>query len=200
MLEIITNYVSDNPIEAISAIFGIVCVYLNAKENIWGWPTGIINVAMAIYIFLQQRLYGDMGLHVIYVILGFYGWYNWLYGGANHSELKVSWSSSNNLLKLLVIGIVGTTGLGFFLQNYTDADLPFWDSFTTIFSLIAQYQLTKKYLENWIVWIIVDLICVVLYFYKGIYIYSFLYVVYLALATMGFFNWKKSMQSAYAYK
>ncbi|UZR93581.1 nicotinamide riboside transporter PnuC [Chondrinema litorale] len=200
MLELITNYIIDNPIEAISAVFGIVCVYLNAKENIWGWPIGIINVAMAIYIFLQQRLYGDMGLHVIYVILGFYGWYNWLYGGKEHSELKVTWSSSSNLMLMLVIGVVGTVGLGYFLSNYTDADLPFWDSFTTVFSLIAQYQLTKKYLENWIVWIIVDLICVFLYFYKGIYIYSFLYVVYLALATMGFFNWKKSMQSDLAYK
>ena len=200
MLEIITNYITDNPIEAISAVFGIVCVYLNAKENIWGWPIGIINVAMAIYIFLQQRLYGDMGLHVIYVILGFYGWYNWLYGGKAHSELKVTWSSSSNLMLMLVIGVVGTVGLGDFLSSYTDADLPFWDSFTTVFSLIAQYQLTKKYLENWIVWIIVDLVCVFLYFYKGIYIYSFLYVVYLALATMGFFSWKKSMQSDLAYK
>ncbi|MEM1137103.1 MAG: nicotinamide riboside transporter PnuC [Bacteroidota bacterium] len=188
----------DNPIEAVSALFGIICVYLTARENIWGWPTGILSVALGIYIFLQQRLYGDMGLHVVYVILGFYGWYNWLYGGKNKSELPISRSSFMNLTMLVVVGIFGTIALGFFLSNYTDADVPFWDAFTTVFSLIAQYQLTKKYIENWIVWIVVDVICVGLYFYKGIYIYSFLYLVYLFLATMGFLNWRKSLQNAYA--
>ncbi len=192
MQEII-SYLTANYIEAVSTFFGIVCVYLNAKENIWAWPTGIISVGLGIIIFLEYKLYGDMGLHVVYVILGFYGWYNWLYGGKQHEGVQIHRSAKTELYGFLAIGTVTSLVLGYVLEKNTDSDVPYFDALTTVFSLIAQYQLTKKIIENWLIWIAVDVVCVGLYFYKGLYIYTFLYFVYLILATMGYLNWKKLM-------
>ena len=192
MQEII-NYLTANYIEAVSTFFGIICVYLNAKENIWAWPTGIISVGLGIIIFLEYKLYGDMGLHVVYVILGFYGWYNWLFGGKQHDGVKIHNSPKTELHVFLGGGALATFALGFFLASTTDSDVPYFDALTTVFSLIAQYQLTKKIIENWLIWIAVDVVCIGLYFYKGLYIYTFLYFVYLILATMGYLNWKKLM-------
>lgn len=192
-MEEIYHYLITNEVETISTVFGIICVYLNAKENIWAWPTGIISVALGIYIFLQFKLYGDMGLHIIYVILGFYGWYNWLYGGKQHTGVKIHQTAATELQLFIISGLAGTGVLGYFLDAGTDSDVPYLDAMTTVFSLIAQYQLTKKQIENWLIWIAVDVVCIGLYYYKGLYIYTFLYVVYLFLATMGYFNWRKLM-------
>jgi nicotinamide mononucleotide transporter len=192
-MEEIIYYLVDNPVEAISTFFGIICVYLNAKENIWAWPTGIISVGLGIYIFLQFKLYGDMGLHIIYVILGFYGWYNWLYGGKKQEGVKIHTAPNKEMQAVLLGGGIGTAVLGYFLDTNTDSDVPYLDALTTVFSLIAQYQLTKKLIENWLIWIAVDVICIGLYYYKGLYIFTFLYFVYLLLATMGYLNWRKLM-------
>ena len=97
------TYFANNQLELWATIFGIICVYLNAVENIWAWPTGLISVAGYVYIFWNANLYGDFGLHIIYVILGVYGWYNWLYGGKQHDVLKITASSQKELLMLLMI-------------------------------------------------------------------------------------------------
>ncbi|MFT5617307.1 MAG: nicotinamide mononucleotide transporter [Arenicella sp.] len=191
-LQSVLQYFIDNPIELVGTIFGIICVALNLVENIWAWPTGIISVALFICIFWDANLYGDFGLHIVYLGLGFYGWYNWLYGGKKQTELRISLSKRKELLILGLVGVVCTIVLGFILDNYTkDAAYPYWDATTTCFSLIAQYQLTKKKAENWLVWIFVDFICVGVYYYKGLYIVTFLYFIYLFLATAGYFNWKR---------
>ncbi|MEH0155846.1 nicotinamide riboside transporter PnuC [Limibacter armeniacum] len=188
------SYFSENQIELWGTIFGIICVWFNTKENIWGWPTGLISVGLYIYIFLNAGLYGDFLLHIIYVILGIYGWYHWLYGGKSTDALPVSYSSTKELSILVVIGTLGTLVMGYIFENYFGSDVPYWDAFTTSFSLIAQWQLAKKRIENWVIWIIVDVACVGIYFYKGLMFTTFLYFVYLFLASWGFIQWRKSYQ------
>ena len=187
----IYDYFQVNQFELYGLVFGVTCVYLNLKENIWAWPTGIISVSFLCYVYWEARLFGDLGLHVIYIVLGFYGWYSWLYGGKAHTKLSIVYSSRKELIGLLLLGIVATWGLGYFLEQNTSASLPYWDATTTVFSLIAQYQLTQKKIENWLVWVTVDILCIGIYYVKDLHIVMVLYVIYLILATAGWFNWKK---------
>lgn len=185
-----------NYFELFAVIFGFVAVYFNTKENILGWPTGIIGVVLSGIVFWQAKLYSDLSLHVIYVILGFYGWYEWLYGGKNKSELKVSTLTRNFLIVLIILGAIGTVIIGYLFDTYTDADLAYWDAFTTSYSLVGQYMLARKKLENWILWIIVDAVASGIYVYKELYLLALLYFLYLGLATYGYINWKKTMVEA----
>ena len=182
-------------VEWIAVAFGIVSVYLSVRENIWSWPTAIVNVSLYVYIFLHARLYADMGLQVFYICISFYGWWNWLYGGENRSELHVTRISRRQALGLGVAGIAGALALGTLLKHHTDAALPYADSTLTCASLVAQYLMTRKVLENWAIWVAADVAYVAMYIYKELYPTAFLYAVFLVLATMGWFQWKRSLRA-----
>jgi len=182
-----------NPYEGAAFLFGIVAVYLTVRENVWCWPTGLVNVGLSILVFGRAKLYADMGLQVVYVLLCLYGWYEWRHGGPGHGMLIVSRTPRQALLALAALGLTGGGLLGLALTRYTDASLPFWDSSTTAFSLVAQYMQTRKWLENWIVWIAVDLVYVGIYVYKSLYLMSGLYTVFLVLAVLGLLEWRQSL-------
>ena len=180
-------------VEWIAVGFGIVSVYLSVREKIWSWPTGIINVTLYIFIFFRAKLYADMGLQVFYVVISFYGWWNWLYGGENRSELHVTRLSRRLALALPFVFVAGAALLGTFLRHATDAALPYMDASLTVASLIAQYLMTRKVLENWMIWIVADVAYIGMYIYKDLYPTAFLYAVFLGLAAMGHLQWKKSL-------
>jgi nicotinamide mononucleotide transporter len=182
-----------NPIEIIAAVFGVVSVFLSVKQNIWSWPTAIINVGLYIIVFFESKLYADTGLQVVYVVLNAYGWYHWLYGGKNRTELPVSKTSARlgTLLGMLVLA--GTAVIGTFLSRQTDAALPYVDAFTTSTSLVAQWMMTRKLLENWIIWVAVDVIYIGMYIYKSLYVTAVLYLIFLILSALGYVQWKRSL-------
>ena len=182
-----------NPLEIVAALFGVVSVFLSVKENIWSWPTAIVNVGLYIVIFFESKLYGDTGLQVIYVILNAYGWYHWLYGGKNRTELPVSRTPAKLGALLLGIGVVGTAVLGTTLAKFTDAALPYVDAATTSTSLIAQWMMTRKLLENWIIWVAVDVVYIGMYIFKSLHVTAVLYLIFLILSAMGYFQWKRSL-------
>jgi nicotinamide mononucleotide transporter len=177
-------------------LFGVISVWLTVRENIWCWPTGLVNVLLFVVVFWQAKLYADMGLQVVYAILSVYGWYEWLYGGKGRGERAVSRTPRFVLVPLLLAGLLGLVGLGLFLRRATDAALPFWDAGTTSFSLVAQWMLTKKWLENWLIWIVVDVIYVGMYLFKQLYPTAGLYLVFLVLACLGFQAWTKALGAA----
>ena len=183
-----------NPIEIVAAVFGVVSVFLSVKQNIWSWPTAIVNVGLYIFVFFESKLYGDTGLQVVYVILNAYGWYHWLYGGKNRTELPVSRTSARLGVFLIALGAAGTTLLGTILARKTDAALPYIDSLTTSTSLIAQWMMTRKLLENWIIWVAVDVIYIGMYIFKHLYPTAGLYLVWLVLSAMGYFQWRTSLR------
>jgi nicotinamide mononucleotide transporter len=180
------------PLEVVAAIFGAIAVYLSARENIWSWPTAIINVSLYTVVFFQSRLYADMGLQVVYLALSIYGWYNWLHGGAERTVLHVSRASLRTLALLALIIAVGSFVLGTTLARHTDAVLPYLDSTLTVTSLVAQWLMTRKILENWILWIAVDVIYVPMFVSRGLIATAILYAVFLALALLGFISWRRS--------
>jgi len=181
-----------NPIEIVAAVFGVISVFLSVRQNIWSWPTAIVNVGLYIFVFYESKLYADTGLQVIYVVLNAYGWYHWLHGGAEKGVLAVARTPRAALPLLAGLGLLGAGLLGLGLARFTDASLPFWDSSTTAFSLVAQYMQTRKWLGNWLVWIAVDLVYLGIYVYKSLYWMTGLYAVFLVLAVLGHFEWSRS--------
>ena len=179
--------------EILAVIFGIISVYLSTREHIWSWPTALVNVALYFIVFLEAKLYADMGLQVVYFALSLYGWYEWLYGGENRTELHVSRVTRALGLKLLLIGLASAALLGTILARFTDASLPYLDSATTSTSLVAQWMMTRKILENWAVWVVVDVVYVGMFIFKKLYLTAGLYAVFLVLAVMGFIQWKRSL-------
>lgn len=179
-------------IEIAAVIFGIISVYLSVRQNIWSWATGIVNVTLYVFVFYGVKLYADMGLQVVYIGLSFYGWYNWLYGGKDQTQLRVSKTTRTVGALLLIIVVGGSLLLGQLLYRGTDASLPFLDSMTTTVSLVAQWMMTRKLLESWLVWIAVDVVYVGMFIYKELFLTASLYAVFLLLAVKGFYDWKKS--------
>lgn len=179
--------------EALAVVTGLACVILTVRQNIWCWPIGIISVALYIVVFHDARLYSDMGLQVIYVFMQIYGWHNWLYGGADRGELSVSRLTPFSLAAWISVSAIGSYSLGYGMSSYTNADLPYVDSTATTMSLVAQWLMSKKILECWLIWITVDVISVAMYFVKDLYMTTGLYAVFLTLAMSGFLAWRRAL-------
>ena len=179
-------------LEWIAAIAGAVSVYLSARENIWSWPTGIVNVGLYIIVFERTGLYSDMGLQVVFLILSIYGWHQWLYGGKNRTELTVSRASLRDWLASIPIAIIFWIILAHVTESLPGVALPYLDSGLATLSLGAQWMMTRKLLENWVLWIIVDIVYVPMYVYKHLPVTAALYVGFLVLAVMGLRAWWRS--------
>ena len=184
-----------NWLEATAVAFGIVSVYLSVRQHIWSWPTALVNVALYFLVFRQAKLYADMGLQVVYFGLSLYGWYEWLYGGENRSHLRVSRATPRMTVTLAITAVVSIAILGTLLARSTDAALPYMDSATTSTSLVAQWMMTRKVLENWAVWMAVDVGYVGMFVYKSLYLTAGLYAVFFVLAAIGHVQWKRSYRA-----
>ncbi len=185
-------------LEPVAVATGVISVYLSVKQKIASWPIALVNVALYFVVFREAKLYADMGLQVIYFVLSLYGWYEWLYGGENRTELKVSRADSKMALRLTAIAVIGVAVLGTLFARYTDAALPYVDSATATTSLVAQWMMTRKVLENWAVWIAVDVVYVGMFIFKHLYLTSGLYAGFLVLAVMGHVQWRRSFNEIHA--
>jgi nicotinamide mononucleotide transporter len=186
-----------NYLEIVAVIFGLANIYLTVKQNIWGWVAGGIMVSLYIYIFFHAKLYSDAGLNVFFLVMQFYGWYQWTRGPVVHAKSLSAvkhfafrgWAWTTG-------GVVtGTAVLGTVMHRYTDAALPYPDAFTTMLSVIAQFLMTKKYLENWTLWIVADVVYIGVYLIKSLYWTAGLYAIFLALCVEGYREWNSSPSS-----
>lgn len=184
-------------------VFGLLAVWFLIKENIWTWPCGIAYVLISLFLFWEARLFGDLLLHVLYLILNVYGWYYWLYGKNKKAEeeLPVATSSPKEMLIILALSLAGIYLFGYFLQHLPDyiddfpeAALPYWDSTTSILSITGMWLTAKKKIESWYYWLLVDVLATGIYFYKELYFLAILYMVYIVMAVMGYLAWKKSLE------
>lgn len=181
-------------IEGIAAVCGLLCVWLTVRQNVLCWPTGLVQVVLYIGVFYQARLYSDLILHLVYVVMQIYGWYHWLHGGRERKELQVTAMSLAGLLAWLGIVAAATVPWGYSMATYTDAAAPYADAFIAVASLIAQWLMARKKLESWYFWIAVDIVAIVVYLYKELVITTGLYSVFLVLAVLGYFQWKRTLQ------
>jgi len=186
------NLLEWSALEVIAAAFGVISVYLSTRQNMWSWQTAIVNVALYTVVFYQGRLYGQMGLQPIYLALSVYGWYQWLHGGEQHTELRVSRAGPRLLGVFAVLSLVLWLALAAVLRQ-TDAALPWLDALLTTTSLVAQWMMTRKILENWLIWIAVDVVYVPMFVSQGLYATAVLYAAFLVLAVMGYVEWRRSL-------
>ncbi|MBN1251993.1 MAG: nicotinamide mononucleotide transporter [Bacteroidales bacterium] len=199
MLNEISNWISNNYFEILGTLFSIIYVYFSIKQNILLWPLGIISSAIYISIFFHSKIYADMSLQIYYVIISIYGWYFWLHGNKKTNNkkivLKVRKSSYKQLIIIALSILVLFLIISKILIYFTDSEIPYWDAFTTAASIVATWMLAKKYIEHWIIWIIVDIISSGLYYYKDLYFTIFLYLVYTSMAFIGYYQWNKELQA-----
>jgi nicotinamide mononucleotide transporter len=182
-----------NTVEWIAAGLGLVSVWLNVREDPLGWPIGAVMVALYFAVFARVKLYADAGLQVIYFVIQFYGWYEWVRGGENHGRLAVSRTPPRVLAGCMAVGTAGTLLLGSVLGRYTDQALPFWDSGIAAFSLVAQWMLARKYLENWLLWAAIDVLGIGVYWAKHLLPTAVLYGCFLLLCLRGYQRWRETL-------
>jgi len=178
--------------EVLGFVTGGYCVWLAVVENVWNWPIGILNAIAFGILFLRSGLYADAGLQGVYFVLGFIGWFWWLRGGKHKTALKVSRIGWREVGILTAVGLVTTYGFTRFLTTIGDV-APFLDALTTVSSLIAQYMLTRKYFENWHVWIATDVVYIGLYGFKHLVLTAVLYVIFLTMCLVGVRDWRRSL-------
>jgi len=171
------------PLELISFVLAAITVILNIRQKHWAWLFSIVSSATYAAVFFDARLYGDMGLQFVFIAASIWGWYQWLHG-SDRQPLVVTRLKSSHRAWALAAWLVGFVLLSTFLDNFTDTD-----GFLTAGSLVGQLLLARKKVENWHVWIAVDILYVGLYLYKGLVLTAVLYGVFVLLAIAGLRTW-----------
>ena len=184
-------------LEAFGFITGVLNVWLLARQKVWNWPIGIANNLAYLSVFAISGLYGDAGLQLVYAALGLYGWWLWM-RGTGQAALPVRRTSTQLWIALFFLTLAAGLCLKWFLARFTDSTVPAWDGATTALSLAATYGQCRKLLESWWIWILADLIYIPLYIYKGLWLTSILYAVFLMLCIFGLRSWSKESGSVQA--
>ena len=193
--QLYSNILDTSTLEIFAVIFGILSVWFARKENIWTYPTGIVNVVIYVYLCFFAGLYADMGINAFYFVMSVYGWYNW--SRRDESQHHVPISGLNLMQWLLYILIIALSfGMIYFvLTRYTNSTVPVFDSFTTSLFIAGMWLMALKKIENWILWILGDLLVIPMFAIKGLAFTSIQYIVFLVLAVMGYIEWRKRLLS-----
>lgn len=181
-------------LEAIAFVTGVFCVWLVTRQNIWNFPFGLITVGIYAFVFYQSELFATAGLQLVFFAINLIGWYLWLYGGENRSELKVR-RAPRLEWALTALGIAGGTALLYRLLDEAGGATKFWDALVTSISLAAQWAQSRKVFECWWLWIVADILYIPVCLYNGLYLTALLYAVFLALSVMGLLEWRKSVNA-----
>lgn len=180
-----------------AVVFTLANVWLAIKEKIWTWPAGIASVLLYLIVFWRSHLYLNAVLQIVYFVMSIHGWYEWLHGGVNKTELKITKATSRMWTVLMSTGVALTLLLLRLLRLTThDASLPIWDAVTTAFSLVGQYMLNMKIVENWLIWAIVDVIYVVMFIDQKLYPTAVLYAFFVFLCVKGLLDWRRSAHAS----
>lgn len=181
-------------LEVLACVIALAMVGCNIREIHWGWPLAIVSSLMYFLVFWRSRLYGDALLQVFFAVVAGWGWWQWLRGKLpDGSALHVERLTRRGWTKTLVTAALLWPVTGLFLFTFTDTDVPWWDAFPTALSLVGQFLLGRKYIENWLVWIAVNTVSVALFAYKGLWLTVGLYVVFIALSVVGWREWKQRL-------
>lgn len=183
-------------LEVAAAILTLGGVYLAVRGRIETWPVGIVGVSLYGFVFYQARLYANMALQGVFVAFSVYGWYQWLRGGAGRSRLPISRAPRRLLVPSIGAGLLGTAVGTLILAGTRDAAVPLVDAGLTAFSIVAQWLMTRKHVENWILWVAVDVAYIALFLSQRLFVTAGLYAVFTVLAAQGYREWKRQIGAA----
>jgi nicotinamide mononucleotide transporter len=202
-----------NWLEAASFALSLICVLCNIRQNPWGWGFAIAGSGLYAIVFFESRLYGDAGLQIFFIGAAFFGLWQWLYGRMRlqpAAEVMPSVQEADARLaplrphrmsprELTVAGMVWAAGyvvLAWFLSRHTNSDVPHIDAFLTAGSIVGQFALARKFIENWWIWLVVDVFYVGLYLHKSLYLTAVLYAIFVVLCVAGLRTWRQALRTA----
>ncbi|WP_311439707.1 nicotinamide riboside transporter PnuC [Hoylesella buccalis] len=187
-------------LDIVTTILGLVYIYLEYKASIWLWIVGIVMPAMDVFLYWKHGLYGDAGMAVYYTLAAIYGYIAWKWGSKlfnkKKQELPITHMPSKHYLPTFAFFALAWGATYYVLVRFTNSNVPLLDSFTNALSFVGLWALARKYVEQWLFWIAVDVVCTALYVYKGIPFKAGLYGLYVVIAVLGYFKWKSMMKQA----
>ena len=192
LFDFLHSMIGERPIEIGAVMLGIANITLLIRRSIWNYPFGIVMVSLYAWIFFREKLYSDTLLQIFFFVVQFYGWWYWLQGRDDEGHVIVRIMSKAQKLSYTAAGVVGVAALGTAMARYTDAAYPYWDASIAVCSVIAQILLARRRLENWLVWVGVDMLAVGLYWAKALYPTAALYFLFLILAWLGHVAWRRA--------
>lgn len=193
--QLYSNILDTTWLEIFAVVFGILSVWFARKENIWVYPTGIVNVLIYVYLCFYAGLYADMGINAFYFVMSVFGWYNWSRRDESMHHVPISSLSLKQWLFYILLIAVAFGVIHYVLINYTDSTVPVFDSFTTSLFIAGMWLMAIKKIENWLLWILGDLLVIPMFAMKGLAFTSIQYIVFLVLAVMGYIEWRKRILS-----
>ncbi len=191
----ISQWIIDSRFEIFGTVTALIYLYFSIRQNILLWFFGILSSAVYVYVFIEAGVYADMAINIYYIFISVYGWYTWISAQNNHKKtLEVSRTPKEVISLLAIITPIIWVVLWFILKYFTNSDIPAIDSFTTAGSIVATWMLTKKYLEQWLLWVVIDGVSIGMFVYKELYFTVFLFTIYTAMAIIGYQKWKKEYE------
>lgn len=183
--------------EMVAVLLSVTYLLLAIKQSLWCWVAAFVSTLIYTVLFFDASLLMDSALNLFYLVMAIYGWYSWKYGnGINkNEELEITTYGLAKNLKIIGTLIIVSLILGYIMANYTRADFAYLDTFTTVFAVFTTYTLTKKVLENWLYWIVIDSVSIYIYINKGFYLTAVLFAFYTVLAFIAYNNWKKEYEN-----
>ena len=191
--QLYSNMIATSWLEAAAVIFGILSVWFARKENIWVYPTGIVNVLIYVYLCFFAGLYADMAINGFYFVMSVFGWYNWTRRDELQNHKPISALSLKEWVFYLIIVMASFGLIYFILTHYTNSTVPAFDGFTTSLFIVGMWLMAIKKIENWIFWIVGDFLVIPLFASKGLVFTSVQYIVFLILAVMGYIEWRRRL-------
>ena len=193
MLEIVQNikigFINTSIIEWLGVLTGLLYVILISFKNITAWLFALLSSAIYVYLCFISNLFLETGLQLFYVAMAIFGWLKWKKDSLENETNIIKWDYRLHLLNILISGSL-TFIIGYIFDNFTSQANPYTDAFSTIFSLVATFMVTKKVLENWIYWVFIDAVCIYLFASRGLYLTSLLFILYTSIAVIGYFQWR----------
>jgi len=194
------EYITTHPLDSLGTVLGFIYLILEMRTSIWMWIVGSIMPAIYIVVLYQAGIYADCGMEIYYFFAGIYGLIIWLRGKTEKgTKVTISHTPCKLWPRLSLLFVILFVAIAAFLRECTDSRVPYIDSFTTTLSIIGMWMLSRKYIEQWWVWLVVDAVSSGLYIYKGIYGRSILYAIYTIMAIYGWYVWQKKLKQQDAY-
>ena len=183
--------------EMLAVFLSVSYLLLAIKQNLWCWIAAFFSTLIYSVLFFDASLLMDSALNIFYLVMAVYGWYSWKYGNikVQNVELNISTYGMAKNIKIIIVLILISLVLGYIMANYTSADFAYLDTFTTVFAVFSTYMLTKKVLENWLYWVVIDAVSIYIYIQKGFYLTAVLFAVYTVLAVVAYVKWKNEYKN-----
>lgn len=192
--QIVSQIIHTSLLEWFAVVTGFICIYLAAKQHILNWPISIFSVIAYAVLFYQGKLYGETILQGYFLFTGIYGWYYWVKRKQEHKKPIVRLTGKKMIVAVGAI-LVFSILLGMFLHHFTDTDVAYIDGTLASISFVAQFLMTRKVLQNWIMWVVVDILYIPLFMYKEYFLTAILYGVLAFIAWLGYMDWKKTWKA-----